>query len=61
MLSAWRSKFESVEKCESRWSKVYAHMYTCDTIMLTFVFTRWWLNGKLVSLVWNNEETIFIM
>ena len=32
MLSAWRCKFESVEKCESGWSKV---QYVCDTIMLT--------------------------
>ena len=32
MLSVWRCKFESVEKCESGWSKV---QYVCDTIMLT--------------------------
>ena len=32
MLSAWRCKFESVEKCDSGWSKV---QYVCDTIMLT--------------------------
>ena len=32
MLSVWRCKFESVEKCESGWSKV---QYICDTIMLT--------------------------
>ena len=32
MLSVWRRKFESVEKCESGWSKV---QYVCDTIMLT--------------------------
>ena len=31
MLSVWRCKFESVEKCESGWSKV---QYACDTIML---------------------------
>ena len=31
MLSIWRCKFESVEKCESGWSKV---QYVCDTIML---------------------------
>ena len=31
MLSVWRCKFESVEKCESGWSKV---QYVCDTIML---------------------------
>ena len=28
MLSVWRCKFESVEKCESGWSKV---QYICDT------------------------------
>ena len=32
MRSVWRCKFESVEKCESGWSKV---QYVCDTIMLT--------------------------
>ena len=32
MLSVWRCKFESVDKCESGWSKV---QYVCDTIMLT--------------------------
>ena len=32
MLSVWRCKFESLEKCESGWSKV---LYVCDTIMLT--------------------------
>ena len=32
MLSVWRCKFESVEKCESGWSKI---KYVCDTIMLT--------------------------
>ena len=32
MLRVWRCKFESVEKCESGWSKV---RYVCDTIMLT--------------------------
>ena len=32
MLSVWRCKFESVEKCDSGWSKV---QYACDTIMLT--------------------------
>ena len=32
MLSVWRCKFESVEKCESGWSKV---QYVCDTVMLT--------------------------
>ena len=32
MLSVWRCKFESVEKCESGWSKV---QYIYDTIMLT--------------------------
>ena len=32
MLSVWRCKFESVEKCDSGWSKV---QYVCDTIMLT--------------------------
>ena len=31
MLSVWRCKFESVEKCESGWSKV---QYVCDTKML---------------------------
>ena len=31
MLGVWRCKFESVEKCESGWSKV---QYVCDTIML---------------------------
>ena len=32
MLSVWRCNFESVEKCESGWSK---EQYVCDTIMLT--------------------------
>ena len=32
MLSVWRCKFESVEKCESGWSKV---QYVCNTIMVT--------------------------
>ena len=32
MLSVWSCKFESVEKCDSGWSKV---QYVCDTIMLT--------------------------
>ena len=32
MLCVWRYKFESVDKCESGWSKV---QYVCDTIMLT--------------------------
>ena len=32
MLSVWRCKSESVEKCESAWSKV---QYVCNTIMLT--------------------------
>ena len=32
MLSVWRCKFESVEECDSGWSKV---QYICDTIMLT--------------------------
>ena len=32
MLSVCRCKFESVEKCDSGWSKV---QYVCDTIMLT--------------------------
>ena len=32
MLSVWRFKFESAEKCESGWSKV---QYVCDTIVLT--------------------------
>ena len=32
MLSAWRCKFESVEKCESGWSKA---QYICNTKMLT--------------------------
>ena len=32
MLSVWRCRFESVEKCESGWCKV---QYVCDTVMLT--------------------------
>ena len=32
MLSVWRCKLKSVEKCESGWSKV---QYVCDNIMLT--------------------------
>ena len=32
MLSVWRCKFESVEKCDSGWSEV---QYVCDTIMVT--------------------------
>ena len=32
MLSVWRYKLESVEKCESEWSKV---QHVCDTIMVT--------------------------
>ena len=35
MLSVWRCNFESVEKCESGWSKV---QYVCDTIMLTLKY-----------------------
>ena len=36
-LSVWKCKFESVEKCESRWSKV---QYICDTIMLPLCLYR---------------------
>ena len=32
MLSVWRCTRESVDKCESGWSKV---QYVCDTIALT--------------------------
>ena len=58
MLSVWRCKLESVEKCESGWSKV---QYVCHTIMLLLCCYRTLLNGTKVFVVWIEEETIVIM
>ena len=59
MLSVWRCKFESVEKCESGWSKV---QYVCDTIMLPIcLYSTIVLNRTNASVVWNKDETIVIM
>ena len=58
MLSVWRCKFESVEKCDSGWSKV---QYICDTIIYHFVFTGQSLNGTNDFVEWNKDETTVIM
>ena len=58
MLSVWRCKFESVEKCDSGWSKV---QYVCGTIMLPLCFYRTIVEWKKCICCMIEDETTVIM